>query len=106
MMKGGLLTAWLTEVVLVSYRVVHNGQGNLPLPMPLPSTYVSTMVIYGGLGLMPDSWNPATTLFGWGIVVATLLGLWVPNKANETAATKAASTVSKAASTISSQNPF
>jgi hypothetical protein len=93
-MKGGLLSAWLTEVVLVTYRVFKNGTDGLPLPMPLPSTYTSTMVIYGALGLAPESWNQATTLFGWGLVVATLLNIWTPGKA-----TKAGGTTNTAAQT-------
>lgn len=101
-MKGGLLSAWLAEVVLVTYRVFHNGAKDLPLPMPLPSTYTSTMVIYGALGLAPESWNQATTLFGWGLVVATLLNIWTPGKSNTNTNTGGSTASSNGSSTAPS----
>jgi hypothetical protein len=90
--KGGLLTAWLMEVVLVTYRAVKQTT-DLPVAhLPLPSTYVSTMIVYGTLGLLPGEAAGAASLMGWGLVVATLLNLWNPGGATLKGQAAAAST--------------
>lgn len=76
----------LTEVVLVTYRNV--GQGRLkvpddaPLPLPLPSTYTSVVIFYGALSLVPGEGAHIAGMIGWGMVVATFLGLWQPSSAS------------------------
>lgn len=81
-MKSGLLTAWLAEIVLISYRATRPGanEGTQSIPFPLPSQYASTFVIYGTLGLLPPQADALAAVVGWGFVVATLLNLWVPVK--------------------------
>lgn len=79
-MKGGLLSAWLAQVAIITYRGVKQTPRTTPLPMPLPSSYVSSFLIYGGLSLLPAQASPVTTALGWGLVVANLLGLWAPVK--------------------------
>jgi uncharacterized membrane protein len=80
--KGGLLSAWLVAVAIITYRGVKQTPRTTPLPMPLPSTYASSFLIYGGLGLLPPQASPFTTAMGWGLVVAMGLGLWNPNSKN------------------------
>jgi hypothetical protein len=99
-MKSGLTTAWLTEVVLISYRGAKaGGQGTGDVPLPLPSQYVSTFIIYGALGLLPDSASGFASAVGWGFVLATLLNLWEPVKAGTTPVVKGAKGSATAATT-------
>lgn len=83
---SGLLGAFLVEVALVTYRSVTQGGVKVPttapIPAPLPSLYVSAVIVYGGLGLLPDSLAPVPALIGWGFVVATFLNLYTPGSAN------------------------
>jgi len=72
----------MAEVVIITYRTVSRGSTGPIAHLPLPSTYVSTMIIYGGLGLFPESANAFTAAVGWGLVVATVLNLWTPGKVN------------------------
>jgi hypothetical protein len=69
----GLLAAALAETVLISYRDVK--QNHI---LPLPSNYVSVAVVYGALGLLPDSASNVSAAVGWGLVLATFLNLWKP----------------------------
>ena len=85
-MKTGLLTAWLAQVAIITYRGVKTTPRTTPLPMPLPSSYVSSFIIYGGLSLLPGSLAPLPALVGWGFVVATFLNLYTPGSANVAAA--------------------
>lgn len=81
-MHRGLMAAWLAEVVLISYRATRPGanQGTENVPLPLPSQYASTFIIYGTLRLLPESGSQFASLVGWGLVVATLMNLWQPIK--------------------------
>lgn len=69
----GLLAAALVETVLITWRDL--SQEKIPPP---PSDYVAVAIIYGGLALFPTSASTFTSLFGWGMVVATFLELWDP----------------------------
>src|SRR5208282_6328290 len=77
---GPLLTAWLVEMGLITYRGAKQGKfAQNPIPhLPLPSEYVATFIIYGALGLVPEGGQRAAAAFGWGLVVATFLNLWDP----------------------------
>ncbi len=77
---GSLLTAWLVEIGLITYRGAKQGRYvNNPIShLALPSEYTATFVVYGGLALVPGAGKPVAAAFGWGIVVATLLNLWDP----------------------------
>jgi hypothetical protein len=90
---SGLLGAFLVEVALVTYRSVTQGgvkvPGTAPIPAPMPSLYVSAVIVYGGLGLLPDSLAPVPALIGWGFVVATFLNLYTPGSANAAKAANA-----------------
>ena len=72
--------AWLAEVVLITYRSARQGgaKDNPIAHVPLPSEYVASFIIYGGLSFIPGRGAPVATAFGWGVVVATLLNLWDP----------------------------
>lgn len=78
-MKGGLLTAWLAAVAIITYRGVKQTPRTTPLPMPLPATYVSSFIIYGALSLLPEEASTIASTMGWGLVVAMGLRLWDPN---------------------------
>ena len=69
----GLLAAALVEMGLVAYRDLSAQK----IPPP-PSDFVAVAIIYGGLGLLPDSAAQFASLVGWGLVVATFLNMWSP----------------------------
>jgi len=100
----GLLAAWLAEVILISYRTIKQPttSSNLPLPLPLPSQFADTFIIFGALSFLPASSDPLGPLIGWGFVVATFLNLWTPAKAN--AAGNAAVTVAQPGTTNAAGN--
>jgi hypothetical protein len=83
----------MVEVGLITFRALRsNGikvPTTAPLPGPLPSLYVSAILIYGGLGLVPGRGAPVAGLVGWGFVVATALNLFTPGAANQKAAASA-----------------
>jgi len=78
---ASLLTPALVETVLITYRDVRNGTNKEnPIPhFPLPSQYVSVILVYGALSLLPDRFDRVGTLIGWGFVVATALNVWTPS---------------------------
>jgi hypothetical protein len=94
----GLFAAFFFETGLITYRAVTQGQvvtrkgkqSTAPLPAPLPSLYTSAIIIYGVLGLAPQSLAPLPALVGWGFVVATFLNLYTPGSANAGAASNTA----------------
>ena len=88
-----LVTAWLTEVALISYRATQKGAnaGTANVPLPLPASYASTFVVYGALALLPDSASAFAGLVGWGFVVATFLNLYNPIKSGQKTPTVATS---------------
>jgi hypothetical protein len=78
---SGLLTAFLAEVTLITYRCYHTnnfttGLGAPPLGAPIPATYTAPILVYGTLGLFSGRAAPVAGLVGWGLVVATFLNLW------------------------------
>lgn len=89
----GLFSAFIVEVGLITYRSLKGGglkvPATAPIPLPLPSYYVSAVFVYGALGLVPGRAAPIAGLIGWGFVVATALELFNPGAANDAAASKA-----------------
>jgi len=77
-MKGGLLTAWLAAVAIITYRGVKRTPRPTPLPMPLPSEYVSSFIVFGGLSLIPAEGAGFAGAAGWALVLAMFLNLWNP----------------------------
>ena len=79
-----LLSAWLAEVVLITYRSakqqsVGKGVASPPIAgLPLPSEYAASFIIYGALAFIPGEGAKVATAIGWGLVVATFLNLWDP----------------------------
>lgn len=69
----GLLAAAFAETAVISYRDLKSEK----MPPP-PADFVAVAVIYGGLALLPDSASTVAGMFGWGLVLATLLNLWNP----------------------------
>jgi len=91
---SSLLGAFFIQLGIITYRDVAQGgikngpNGNAPdypKGAPLPSQYLSAVLIYGALSIMPASTAPLPGLIGWGLVVATLLNLWQPGSANNAA---------------------
>jgi hypothetical protein len=75
MAARGLWTAALVESAIITWRDF--GQQKSPPP---PSDYVAVVIIYGGLTLLPASAGDLPSLIGWGLVIATFLNLWSPQK--------------------------
>jgi len=76
-----LLAAWVAETVLITYRGAKQGgtKNNPVAHLPLPSEYIASFVVFGGLSLVPGpNGQRVAGLFGWGVVVATFLNLWNP----------------------------
>lgn len=88
----GLMGAWLAEVVLISYRAAkRGGQGTTQVSLPLPSQYAATFIVFGSLGLLPESASTFASLVGWGFVIATALNLYSPLPSSGAAAQVASS---------------
>jgi hypothetical protein len=75
-----LLSAWMAELVLITYRDAKKGAlQQAPLKgAPVPAEYASTFIIFGVLGFATGDWARPAGLFGWGLVLATFLNLWNP----------------------------
>ena len=84
MASKSLIAPALAEVAVIIYRDVKNGSAqNNPVPhLPLPASITSVVIVYGILSLLPESWESATVLMGWGLVVATLLNAFTPRPLN------------------------
>ena len=74
-MAAGLLSAAVAETGLVLWRDLTQEK-----KLPPPSDFVAVAIVYGGLSLFPDSASRFTALVGWGLVLATFLNLWSPQK--------------------------
>ena len=77
-----VMAAWFVEAALITYRGAKQGKfKNNPVPgLALPSEYIATVIVFGGLSLIPSSGDGgrAAAAAGWGLVVATFLNLWAP----------------------------
>lgn len=82
---NGLALAWMAEVGLMTYRIVHTGR---PAEagggrVPWPADYVPTFVVFGGLSLVAEiggGWDQVAAVAGWGLVLATILNLVDPSQ--------------------------
>lgn len=96
---NGLLSSWLVELGLVTWRAFNGGNNRAHGPRPpLPSEVAAVMLVFGALGLVPGEGQRVAGMVGWGLVVATFLNFdWqdvgqgkatantaVPNQSNET----------------------
>lgn len=96
MMAHPLLYPALAEVAVITYRDVKNGSNvKNPIPhFPLPSQYVSVVIVFGALALFPERAAQLASVIGWGLVIATALKAFTPGssvnsaKANAAAPTK------------------
>lgn len=83
MAQGTLLTAFLAETVLITYRQYAGGgvqvPTSAPVPLPIPASYTAPIIAYGALALIPGEGARLAGMIGWGLVVATLLNLWNPS---------------------------
>lgn len=75
MAANGTTVAWAAEVGVIAWRDWRNNKR-----FPYPSEVLATFVIFGLLSLLPDSTDPLGPLFGFGIVIATLLNAFDPTK--------------------------
>lgn len=91
----GLLAAALVEVGLVTYRDL-----SAQKIIPPPSDYVAVAVIFGGLGLFPESGSQFASLVGWGLVVATALNFWSPATPTKLAVSGGTQTVQAGAAPV------
>jgi hypothetical protein len=87
----------LVETALITYRDVKQGNNtDNPIPhLPIPSQYVSVIIIYGGLSLAPPQAQRLAALIGWGFVVATALNVWTPGGSVNGAKAAAANATTK-----------
>lgn len=75
-----LLTAWLLEMGIITYRGARRGKfsANPVAHLALPSEYVASFILYGALALVPGEGQRVAAAIGWGVVAATFLNLWDP----------------------------
>ena len=73
-MGAGLTGAFAAEVAIISWRDYHTYQ-----VLPLPADLAGAAIIFGILGLLPDSASRAAGAFGWAFVIASYLNLWNPS---------------------------
>jgi len=97
-MANPLLLPALVETGLITYRDIKNGTNkDNPVPhFPLPSQYVSVLIVYGLLSVVPKPADRVASLAGWGFVVATLLNFWTPGGKVRATNTAKTPTTSKA----------
>jgi hypothetical protein len=74
----GVIVAWLTEVVLITYRGTKKGSPQNVGGLPLPADYLATFAIFGVLGLFSGVAEKPATVAAWGYVAATFLNLFDP----------------------------
>lgn len=91
-MAHPLLAPALAETVLITWRDVKNGSNvDNPIPhFPLPSQYVSVVIVFGALSLFPESAARLAAVIGWGLVVATALNAFTPGSTVNSAKAQAA----------------
>ena len=77
---GNIAAPALLATMIVTYRDVRktkSAYGRAQLPPP--GQYVSVVMIYGALALLPDAASGFAAVTAWGFTIAALLTLW-PNK--------------------------
>ena len=94
MASRGVLTAALVETGIVAWRDLSQTK-----VLPPPSDFVAVAVVYGALGLLPDSASTFASLVAWGLVVATFLNLWSPATPTKLAVPGGTATVQKGQAT-------
>jgi len=76
----GVVTAFLAEIALITYRGTLRQTKTQPLKgLPVPADYVGAFLVFTVLGALPGQAQRPATIFGWGLVAATLLNLYNPN---------------------------
>ena len=97
----GLFAAWIAEVAIVTWRDLSGKDPSHTVKgFPLPADYLATIVIFGGLGLVPkDNVGAyrAASLAGWAFVLATLLNV-APSIINPTSSKSTSTSASTPAS--------
>ena len=80
----GVLSAWLVEVGLITWRDFKRGSTGNIAGLPIPADYLATFVIYGALGMLGHGSNPDRTklagITAWGFTIATALQVVDPTK--------------------------
>lgn len=56
-MNGMVKGAFVGSLAVVTWRELKNPQTGAPLPIPMPSAYVGTAIVFGILGFVGDSVN-------------------------------------------------
>jgi hypothetical protein len=97
----GIVTAWLTEMGLITYRNSKKAAPDNVAGFPLPADYLASFAIFGVLAALPDSASKLSGAIGWGYVVATFLNLFNPTNPTGKTTTATTATSSTKASTVS-----
>jgi len=75
---SGVLSAFMAEIILITYRGAKAGKLTKDLPvghLPVPADYVGAMIIFGLLSALPGDLKRPAGVMGWGLVVATALNV-------------------------------
>jgi hypothetical protein len=70
---GGVMLAWMAEVGIITFRNTRSGSKQNIGGLPLPSVYLSSVVVYGALGVLGRSQAQVANLAAWGLTLATYM---------------------------------
>jgi len=92
-MAGSIIAPFTLAAILITYRGAKNGAyQNNPVPhLPMPSQYLSALMIFGALSIPTGNAASLAALTGWGLDVAILLNLWRPGEKTQTLPSEKAS---------------
>lgn len=103
-MGGGVTTAWLAEIIIITTRDIKAGASNTVAGLPLPADYLATFAVFGVLGALPASADTFAAVTGWGFVIATFLNLFNPTLTKTPSTSSNLTSASTGASTTASSS--
>lgn len=102
----GIVSAWLAELILITYRNSKQAAPDNVAGFPLPSDYLASFAIFGVLAALPDSASKLSGAIGWGYVTATFLNLFNPtNPLGKTSTSKTSSSTSSTGTSATTVTP-
>lgn len=78
-----ILPPLVVAIGLITYRGIRSGSSktNPVAHLPLPSEFLSALLVFGTLSLFSGQAEKPATMVAWGLDVAILLNLWTPGTA-------------------------
>lgn len=76
---NGVTTAWIAQLIIITYRDLKPGSTHNIGGLPLPADYLASFAIFGALGLIGGDAAKPAGVAAWGFVIASFLNLF-PSK--------------------------